>query len=117
MTAITGDPVHLDDELYERLYALVMGLWPTISAGGLDVILDFGFWSRRRRDEARAAAQSIGSPARLYLVRCPEDIARARCRERNRNLGADYHITDEGFDALRTKFEPLGSDEEHELVE
>jgi len=117
MTAVTGDPIRLDDELYERLYGLVMGLWPSITEGGLDVILDFGFWTRRRRDEARAAATASGSSVRLYLVRCPDDIARARCRERNKNLGADYHISDEGYDALRSKFEPLGSDEEHELVE
>jgi hypothetical protein len=117
MTALTGDPVHLDDEFYERLYEMMMGLWPRIAAHGVDVILDFGFWSRRRRDEVRAAAAAIGSPARLYLVHSPKHLARARCRERNKDLGADYRISDEAFDALRSKFESLGSDEEHERVE
>jgi predicted kinase len=88
-----------------------------IVVGGLDVILDFGFWARRRRDEARAAAAAVGSPARLYLIQSPDDVARARCRERNRRLGADYHISDEAFDALRSTFEPLGPDEEHEVIE
>jgi predicted kinase len=117
MTALTDDAVHLDDALYERLYGITMGLWPRIVERGLDVILDFGFWTRRRRDEARAAAAAVGSPARLYLVQSPDDIARARCRERNRRPGADYRISDEAFDALRSKFQPLGPDEEHEEIE
>lgn len=115
MTALTGDPVHLDDELYERLYALVMGWWPRIAEREIDVILDFGFWSRGRRDDARRAA--AGYDARLYEVRCPDHIARSRCRERNERLGVDYHVSDEAYDALRYKFEPLEADEVAETVE
>jgi hypothetical protein len=28
-----------------------------------------------------------------------------------------YHISDEGFDEMRSRFEPLDPDEEHELIE
>lgn len=88
MTTLTGDSVHLDDGHYERLYGLMMELWPKIVAGGLDVILDFGFWTRRRRDGARAAAAAVGASARLYLIQSPDDVARARCRERKPTVGS-----------------------------
>lgn len=117
MIRLTGEPVHLDDDLYERLYRLAAELWPRIAGRGIDVVLDFGFWRRARRDEARATAAEIGVPVRLYWVRCPDAEARRRCLERNRTPGADYYIDENGFEALRAKYEPLGSDEEYQVVE
>jgi predicted kinase len=117
MTELTGDPVHLDQPFVERIYAQMMRLWPQLAARGLDVILDFGFWRRRYRDEARAKAVAIGASVRLYRIWCSDDVARARCRERNKRLGASYHVSDEGFEEMRSRFEPLDPDEQHDVVE
>ena len=114
---LSGDVVHLDEELFERAYALITELWPRLVARGVDVVLDFGFWRRVRRDEARALAEGLGAVARLYWVRCPHEVARARCRERNLRLAGDYLIDDEAFDRLRERFEPLQPDENFELIE
>jgi predicted kinase len=117
VTALTHDPVHLDDELYERLYALAMDLWPRIADLGDDVILDFGFWSRRRRDEALYQVTASGHRPRLYSVVCPDEVARSRCRERNAQASSDYRISETAYDELRGKFEPLGTDEPADIVD
>ena len=114
---LTGEAVHLDDRFYDRLYRLLADLWPRLATAGIDVILDFGFWSRERRDEVRAVAAEIGAPVRLYWIRCSAEVARARCLERKRACGADYEIDDSTFEALRVKYEPLGPDEDYEAVE
>lgn len=54
---------------------------------------------------------------RLYWVRCPEEVARARCRQRNIRLAGDYFIDDEAFDRLRARFEPLEPDESFEVID
>jgi predicted kinase len=113
MIELTGDNVHLDDELYERLFDLVTAFWPQLAERGLDVILDFGFWSRRSRDATRAVAESSGVRVRLYLAAVPEEVARARCRERT---SGGYVLGESGYDSLRRKFEPLGPDEPHEVI-
>jgi hypothetical protein len=50
---------------------------------------------------------------RLYLVEAPEEVARARCRDRT---SGGYILGESGYDALRWKFEPLGPDEPHEVI-
>jgi predicted kinase len=117
LTALKRDPVHLDDELYERVYALAMDLWPTVADLGHDVILDFGFWSRQRRDDARARAAAAGYATRLYWVQCPDEVARERCRERNERLSSVHHISEHCYEVLRAKFEPLSSDEAAEVID
>lgn len=114
MIELTGDDVHLDDELYERLFHMVTDFWPQLAARGLDVILDFGFWTRGRRDATRAAAASVGARVHLYSVSAPDEVAKARCRDR---VAGGYVLGERGFDALRSKFEPLEPDEDHVVVE
>jgi predicted kinase len=114
MIELAGDNVHLDDELYDRLFHVVTGFWPQLVARGIDVILDFGFWTRRRRDETRAAATSVGALVRLYAVSAADEVARTRCRDR---VAGGYVVGEQGFDALRSKFQPLEPDEDRIEVE
>lgn len=78
---------------------------------GRDVILDFGFWQRVDRDEARR--KIAGYDCQMYLVVCDEETAWARVEARNKNLGDTYLlITRATFDALKSKVEPFGDDED-----
>ncbi len=116
--AASGENEHLDDQIYERVLGLVTDLWPRIAERGVDVVLDFGFWRRAERDEARAQAARVGAATILHSVRCPDDVARERCRRRNERLEqGQYRIDDNAFTMLRSKFEPLDPDEPHEAVE
>lgn len=91
--------------------------WPRTLASGRDVVLDFGFWTRTRRDAARARARAAGAQTILYSVRCSEETARQRCRARNQDPGESLYIADETFDTLKPRFEPLASDEPFELID
>lgn len=81
---------------------------------GLDVVLDFGFWSRASRDAARARATAAGVPYRLYFLECSEEVMRRRVLNRSKELPADALWIDEAaFRLFKGRFEPLGEDEEH----
>jgi predicted kinase len=91
--------------------------WPRTLASGRDVVLDFGFWTRSRRDGVRSRALAAGARTLLYCVRCSEETARKRCRARNQDLGESLYIADETFDILKPSFEPLAPDEPFELID
>ena len=81
-------------------------------AVGRDVILDWGFWSRADRDRARQRVVATGATAKLYWVRCSDEIARSRTLERTAAMKAGaLEINGAAWDLFRTKFEPPGLDE------
>jgi predicted kinase len=100
----------------ERVFAVVHATWPRVTRVGADVILDFGFWTRRLRDHVRGLAAEHGATTRLYALSCADDTARARCQQRNLDLGGSLFISPETFDVLRARFEPLAGDEPHEVI-
>lgn len=79
-----------------------------------DVILDFGFWTRASRDEARARASSLGIATTLHWVDCPVDLMLRRVLARNTSLLEDGLLIDEpAFRIFAAQHEPPGADEPH----
>ncbi len=112
----TDEPTrHLDDKALERLLLMLSGVWPQIVEAGVDVVLDFGFWRRAFRDDIREQASLVGAETRLYWLQCPDDVALARCLQRNGSPGA-FLITARDFSELKAKFEPPASDEACEII-
>ena len=103
-------------EYSRRVLALINTQWPVVLARGVDVVLDFGFWSRGSRDAARMGAFEAGGGSRLYSLTCEEAVARARCQKRNHSHDGSLFIADATFDLLKSRFEPLGADEHFESV-
>jgi predicted kinase len=112
-----GPIEHLDGELLDRLWWQMSAHWPQVLRCGVDVVLDYGFWRRERRDEARQLAAGVGGGVRLYWLRCPDDLAKERLRQRNADPGGSYYLSDGAYEALRERFEPLATDEEYEVVD
>ena len=80
----TDEPTReLDAQAFDRLLLMLNGVWPQIVNAGVDVVLDFGFWRRAFRDDIRARASLVGAETRLYWLQCPDDVALARCLQRN----------------------------------
>jgi predicted kinase len=50
---------------------------------GVNVILDFGSWERRERDEFRSRAKRLGARSELHYVECTEAELFRRLAERN----------------------------------
>lgn len=90
-------------------------VWRTalrLLALGIDVILDFGFWTRRSRDEARSRVLACGARPLLYSIDCPEETMRDRVEQRTRHLPDDsLSINQPAFDLFKSRFEPLTDDE------
>jgi predicted kinase len=118
MSRLYGDnpPLEKFADYYARVHELIWIYATRLLELEQDVILDFGFWSKRSRDEARAKAAALGAAYKLYFLDAPEDILRERVRQRNENLQGSLYIDDHAFELFKTRFEPLGKDEEHVLI-
>jgi predicted kinase len=99
------------------IYETISQEWPKKIALNQDVVLDFGFWTRAQRDEVRRRAQAMTAGTKLYAVRCSEETARKRCRDRNKDLRGSLFIADNTFEVLKKRFEPLARDEAFVLVD
>jgi predicted kinase len=96
----------------QKVWSLLQGIWTRCLTLGLDVVLDLGFWARAERDSVRSLVAACGASHRLYELACSEAEAWRRVEARNNNLQGAFLITRNTFELLKTRFEPLGDDEE-----
>lgn len=79
---------------------------------GTSVILDFGFWSRRERDDFRFRAAALGVGFEIHFVNASRDELLARLQARNASPGAGDVIVDSAeLDKYIAWFEPPAPDE------
>jgi len=116
MTLLYGDDPHVErgefNDMCRRVHALMEPVWSRCLQLGLDVVLDFGLWSRQERDVLRARIAALGALARLYRVTCSDSMAWPRIEKRNTELSGDFLIVRNTYDVLRNGFEPLEDNEE-----
>lgn len=100
---------------WEKIRAIEALQWQmtlhTLKLGG-DVILDYGFWSRARRDEFRQRCAAAGISGQWYSATCDRDTARTRALRRSEVPQPDQlYIEPNTFDVLWPQYEPLAADE------
>jgi predicted kinase len=79
---------------------------------GHDVVLDFGFLSKKERTLFRKRAQQIGTEPVLYYLNVPIEELKKRVVARNKKLpSGTFHITDQWFNDWLSKFEVPGKRE------
>lgn len=84
---------------------------------GLDVVLDWGFWSRNERDDYRARAKALGADAVVRFLDVPIAKLWARIARRNTDLPpATFHIDEADLKLWSNSFEPPTADELEEQV-
>lgn len=110
-----GPTYELDQQSLDRLLQVLNDLWPQIVQTGVSVVLDFGFWNRSLRDEVRDRARSAGARVQLYWLQCADDVAIARCLQRNGQPDS-FMISAQGFHELKRLFQPPAFDESCEIV-
>jgi predicted kinase len=96
------DPIEsLHWDLAERLLTL-----------GVDVVVDFGVWSRAERESFRARTARLGARSELHYLDVPEDVLVARLAARNADLPpGTFHIDEARLREWCRAFEPPGADE------
>ena len=79
---------------------------------GVDVVIEFGFWSRRERDDYRSRGEALGARVELRFLDVPRDELWARLNKRNTDLPPAMARIDEASLALWcSQFEPPTPDE------
>jgi AAA domain len=72
MTQLYGEDPHVEcaelEDMRRRVHVLMEPVWSRCLQSGLDVVLDFGLWSRQERDVLRVKIAALGALARLYRV-------------------------------------------------
>ncbi len=91
----------VQSELAERLLGL-----------RLDVILEFGFWSRPERQDLRSHAAALGADTKMIFLDVPRDELVERLTLRNAALPPDtFHVAAADLDRRMAEFEPPTGDE------
>ncbi len=105
-------------DYYNRISDLIWNLTMQLLSLNQDVILDFGFWSRASRDEARYKAKIANAQVKLYFITCSEEVMRKRVAKRSNNLPNDSLWIDENaFELFKKSYEALGDDENYIVIE
>ncbi len=81
---------------------------------GMNVILDFGFWSRAERDDFKARAKKVGARCELHFLDVSFDDLLKRLKERNSALPENtFTVTEDQLKLWSTLFEVPLHDELH----
>lgn len=101
----------LSAELHEEIEAELRARLLSLVGSGVDVVLDFSFWSRRMRDDYRDLLRPLGvEPETIYLATA-RDVVLERMRARRIAHGDDYVLPDDLVAAYFDHFEPPTDDE------
>ena len=103
------------DEYVARTEAYLFDKSLEILESGIDVILDWGFWTREERGKARAFYAARGVPVELHYISVSDGTWHARLAARNADVLAgrtDAYYVDDGLAAkFRSIFEPPAEEE------
>ena len=108
------------EEILCRTKAYLFKLAVRVARAGVDVILDFGFWTKSERRETRSYFESRGLAVELHYVKVSAETQLRNIDARNRGYKAgtgNYRI-DEGMRRLFARqFEEPGDEEVDVLFE
>ena len=86
MRSLYGDdpPESQFSEYAKRVSGVMETVWTRCVALKMNVVLDFGFWTRSERDRVRDLVASLGGNSVLYRLSCPDEVAWCRIERRKR---------------------------------
>ena len=107
------DAEHPDhDERHSKIEALQWQLARQLLTKNIDVILDFGLWTRLERDNLKTKAAALGVRTKLHYLDVPLEVLFDRLGKRNKHLGTEsFYIPRDMFKQWLPLFEPPDDDE------
>ncbi|HZO90690.1 MAG TPA: AAA family ATPase [Chthonomonadaceae bacterium] len=114
ITQIIADPT--DQAELDRLRSPVEAVqWEVATRAlvlGIDVVLEWGFWSREERRHYRAQAEALGACVELRYLEVGREELWARLSKRNANLPpGTFVVTEEQLNLWWSWFEPPTQEE------
>ncbi len=114
ITQIIADPT--DQAELDRLRSPVEAVqWEVATRAlvlGIDVVLEWGFWSREERRNYRAQAEALGACVELRYLEVGREELWARLSKRNANLPpGTFVVTEEQLNLWWSLFEPPTQEE------
>ena len=100
-----SNPEH--DERHTKVEELMWEITVKVLQLGVDVVLDFGFWTKSERDEFRRKAHAIGADSKIHYMDVPDDVIWERLSVRNKSAGenAVFYVGKKEFDEWSELFE------------
>lgn len=99
------DPDH--DRLHAEIEAIMGELADRLMLQGVDVILDFGFWSRAERDILKQHAAALGVECLIHYAEASRAVLEQRRQQRTASGAPDiFPFTAETLDLWIGQFEP-----------
>ena len=100
------------DRLRSPVEAVQWDVAKRVLALGVDVVLEWGFWSRDERDWYRSQAEALGARVELRYLAVDRDELWARLSRRNANLPpGTFVVTQDQLDLWMSWFQPPTADE------
>ncbi len=84
------------DDMALRCERYFYGLAEQMIKSGIDVIIDFGYWSRKEREEAREYFRRRGIKSELHYILISDEQRIKQLESRNERLIADSRRDDTG---------------------
>ena len=79
---------------------------------GMNVVIDFGFWSKEERNDFRARANALGAQTELRFLDVPRDELLRRLKLRNAALPpGTFHVAEARLDEWLGIFQPPSAEE------
>ncbi len=108
-------PRHISEDEFlktcENVTDLIWDLAAQVINTGTDVILDFGFWSKKDREYARDKATNIGGKIIIHAILCDLDIAKQRVLKRTETNPNELYIDENCFNRRLNQYEPVNETE------
>lgn len=114
IAALLADPADMAelDRLRSPVEALQWDVAQRALALGVNVILEWGFWSKRERRHYRQQAEALGARTVLHYLQVDRNELWSRLSKRNANLPpGSFHVSEEQLDLWLSWFEPPTPDE------
>jgi predicted kinase len=100
------------DERKQLVEQVQWELAERLLTSGIDVILDWGLWTRAERDHYRRRARDLGAGAQTVFVDAPIETLHERIAHRNRDLPpGTFSVSIDELDEWAERFEPPTPDE------
>lgn len=83
---------------------------------GHNVILDYGFWSKKKRQAYYRWARQLTPEVCFHVLRCDLNTAKERVLKRNADNLNELFIDENAFNILLQQYEPLSEEENYPAV-